>query len=258
MRRLLLTDLDTLLYGLVDDGVPPGQSMYRMSHALEIGCGPGEWTLETARCYPHMQLHAIDPDAALISYARSQANLQRLTNTHFEVADWHDLHAIADESIDLVQVRFVLSLLDPTRWQHALSEWLRGCRSGGLLVWLEPGVFSTNGAAWNEWATLIVRALQQEHRLTEMTMTVIQTLHELSHQPVQHVTHLLELSAGTPNRPLLRLHYESLVCAFHHLLLHTHVLDAEHCTPLYHRMYNELFELSFRAQLQVVNVWVKL
>src|SRR5690348_12462336 len=123
-RRILLPDLDTLLYGLVDDGVPPGESMYRMTHALEIACGPGTWTLETAHSYPHMHFHAIDPDASLIHFARSQMALRHLDNAHFEVADWPDLCSFTEGCFDLVQVRFVLSMLDPTRWQHALREWL--------------------------------------------------------------------------------------------------------------------------------------
>ena len=98
---------------------------------LDIGCGPGSITVDLAALVPQGHVVGIDNGTEVIEEARALASERGLKNIEFQVGDAHALD-FADQSFDIVHAHQVLQHLeDPT---HALREWCRLVKSGGLLA----------------------------------------------------------------------------------------------------------------------------
>lgn len=105
----------------------------RLHSALDIACGPGEWTIEVARAFPHMhQVIGVDISRRMISYASAQAEAQG-RKVAFQVMDVTRPLTFDDASFDLVNARFLLSFLRREQWPPLLKECVRILKPGGIL-----------------------------------------------------------------------------------------------------------------------------
>src|SRR5690348_8946386 len=64
---------------------PERDDIAGIGRILDIGCGPGGWTLEVAFNYPGVQVTGIDISQIMIQYAQTHATLQGLENASFHV-----------------------------------------------------------------------------------------------------------------------------------------------------------------------------
>ncbi|HKF36003.1 MAG TPA: class I SAM-dependent methyltransferase, partial [Ktedonobacteraceae bacterium] len=115
MIRLMIQDhaVTTGMGGPLAEQSDPA-SLHRV---LDIGCGPGGWLLETAFCYPQMELVGIDISWRMIEYARAEAQARKLNDrVEFLVMDVLRPLEFADNSFDLVNMRFGSSFLLVQDW----------------------------------------------------------------------------------------------------------------------------------------------
>src|SRR5690348_16984452 len=66
-------------------GLLPGMdasSLAQVKDVLEIGCGPGGWTLQAAQTYPDKRIMGIDSSPTMIAYARHLVGTHSLVNVH--------------------------------------------------------------------------------------------------------------------------------------------------------------------------------
>jgi ubiquinone/menaquinone biosynthesis C-methylase UbiE len=98
---------------------------------LDVGCGPGNITIDLARRTSPGRAVGIDAAATIIAAARSSAQEQGAADADFEVADVYDL-PFADATFDVVHAHQVLQhLTDPVA---ALRQMRRVCRVGGVVA----------------------------------------------------------------------------------------------------------------------------
>jgi len=98
---------------------------------LDVGCGPGNITIDLAGVVVSGRVTGIDLSADVIELARASLLERDVTNVGFEVGDVYRL-SFADSSFDVVYAHQVLQhLSNPV---VALSEMRRVLRDGGLLA----------------------------------------------------------------------------------------------------------------------------
>ncbi|HEU5380748.1 MAG TPA: class I SAM-dependent methyltransferase [Ktedonobacteraceae bacterium] len=109
----------------------------RTPRLLDIGCGPGDWALDVAARYPHVQITGIDISQLMVSYATTEAANRELFNVDFQVMDALEPLPFADESFDVINIRVAVGFVPRERWSALFSECKRLVRRGGLLISIE-------------------------------------------------------------------------------------------------------------------------
>ena len=98
---------------------------------LDVGCGPGNITIDLAGRISPGRAVGIDAAVTVVEAARESAHEQGVTGVEFEVADVYDL-PFADATFDIVHAHQVLQhLADPVA---ALRQMRRVCRPGGVVA----------------------------------------------------------------------------------------------------------------------------
>ncbi len=106
-------------------GMRPGMSV------LELGCGPGTFTIEAARrVLPDGRVVAVDIQPAMLARLRARAVQMGTSNLDIYRADAYHL-PVADSSVDLAYAVTVLAEI-PDR-PRALAELQRVLKPGGVL-----------------------------------------------------------------------------------------------------------------------------
>lgn len=102
---------------------------------LEVGCGPGFYSLRFAELFPHFEIVGLDPSPRLLAMARAKAEKLSLRNCRFvraEAQHLADFPAVADF---IIASRLFLILRNRRPVLEAMHSSLR---PGGLLFIAEP------------------------------------------------------------------------------------------------------------------------
>ncbi len=136
----------------------------QLTTVLDVACGAGGWVLDIARTYPHLQVTGIDTCKLYLEYAQHLANESGLANAHLLARDMRlldrDTNTFSADSIDLINVAFIASLLLSMDYAALMRSLFRLCRPGGLLRWTEMEFPITNSPAFEQLTALICRALR--------------------------------------------------------------------------------------------------
>ncbi len=139
--------------------LPPEIELEPLSTVLDLACGPGGWVLDVAFEYPEVEVAGIDVSRTMVDYANARARSQRLTNASFGVMDILGPLDFADNSFDLVNLRFVAGVVPVKHWPAVLTEVVRILRPGGWAVFTEGEIGNTTSPAANTLSALISQAL---------------------------------------------------------------------------------------------------
>ena len=121
------------------------------SRVLDIGCGTGQTTRDTARRAPTGSALGVDLSARMLEVARHQATAEGLRNVTFERAD-AQIHPFPTAAFDLVIARTAAMFFGDKRTAFAnLARTLRPHGQLALLVW--------QAAPRNEWVTCLMDAM---------------------------------------------------------------------------------------------------
>lgn len=132
---------------------------------LDIGCGPGAWVVDMAFTYPEMQVVGVDRSEVSISYARTIAGEQGLTNASFYVMDALQKLSFPDESFDLVSAKFIAESMLKSSWPPFLKECWRLVRPGGVVRLTEYEMGFSNSPAHEHLCGLYLKAMFDNDRL---------------------------------------------------------------------------------------------
>jgi len=124
-------------------------------HLLDVGCGPGNITVDLAAAVAPGRTTAADASPEALAKAGALAVERGLSTVDFMVADVHALD-FADDTFDVVHAHQVLQHVeDPVR---ALAEMRRVCRPGGLVAArdgdYEAMTWWPATPAWSTWRSL--------------------------------------------------------------------------------------------------------
>ncbi len=115
------------------------------THVLHLACGPGEWTIEAARRYPHMSLVGIDHNPHILDYARTNATAAQVADrVSFQVMDVLRPLNFPSASFDLVNLRLGVTFIRVWEWPRLIAEMVRVTRPGGVIRITEPQIKHQN------------------------------------------------------------------------------------------------------------------
>lgn len=170
---------------------------------LDIGCGPGDWIIETARTYPDTSLVGIDISTRMITYGRQEANAHGVADRiEFQVMDALRMLEFSNESFDLVNLRLGISFMRTWDWPKLLDEFQRVTRIGGVVRITECDMVESNSPALTRREQLLMQAFynaghffaQEKSGLTRQLASLL-AQHGLGQVQVQEYT--FNYRAGT-------------------------------------------------------------
>ncbi|KAL1916128.1 uncharacterized protein VTP21DRAFT_6132 [Calcarisporiella thermophila] len=114
---------------------PVKESLLDGAIVLDVGCGPGIWTMEMATEYPRSQFHGID----ICDMFPQQI---RPANCHFQIADILKRLPFEDAQFDFIYIRCMSLAVFQSEWPDVISEIFRIIKPGGYLEFVEA-VYNT-------------------------------------------------------------------------------------------------------------------
>lgn len=173
---------------------------------LDVGCGTGDWLIETARTYPNIPLLVgVDISERMIAYAQEQAAaLQVSDRVEFHTMDALRMLEFPTNYFDLVNQRFGQSYLRTWDWPKLLQEYQRVTRSGGVIRITESDtVAECTSEALTRLSHVFLEAFYRSGHLFSPDSDggigkLVDLLKQYGIQNVQSHTYKLEYRAGTP------------------------------------------------------------
>ncbi|KAI8139215.1 S-adenosyl-L-methionine-dependent methyltransferase [Fennellomyces sp. T-0311] len=98
---------------------------------LDVGCGPGAWTMEMAFMYPKATFIGIDQDKFYPQDIKPK-------NCHFRQYNIEDGLPFPDNSIDYIYQRDMNWGLSTDLWKASMREYMRVLKPGGWIELVEP------------------------------------------------------------------------------------------------------------------------
>lgn len=231
---------------------------------LDIACGPGGWVQEVAYAYPKMDAVGIDISRTMVSYARTQAEVQHLDNAHFQVMDATKPLEFPDLSFDLVNARLI-GFFPKAVWPSLLQECLRITRPNGIirLTEIEMGVCGiTNSIAVERLNALVTWALHltghgfsPDGRHMGTTPLLARFLRDAGYQNVQQRAHVMDYSVGTDAHEGFCQNNMVGFKLIQPFLLQAEVTTQEEVDLLYEQMLVEMRSHDFCGLAYFLTVW---
>jgi len=189
---------------------------------LDVGCGTGDWLIETAKTYPTISLLVgVDISKKMLEYAGAQAETQQVSDrVQFRTMDALRMLEFPNGYFDLVNERLGASFLRKWDWPKLLSEFQRVTRPGGVIRLTECDLTENNSPALMHLYDLFLQAMYNAGNFFTLDRRgVIDELANLLNrhglQNVQTRIHLLDCRDGTP---LWQPYYENVRHGFRTLL----------------------------------------
>src|SRR5258708_2172660 len=117
-----LTEQDRLITIGMDGLLPELPDLAGIKRVLDVACGPGDWALDLAQKYQHLQVQGIDIDGGMIDYATTQARAGGLDNATFRVMNAIEPLDFPDNTFDLVNARFLAGFVPQNRLAQGIIE----------------------------------------------------------------------------------------------------------------------------------------
>jgi ubiquinone/menaquinone biosynthesis C-methylase UbiE len=176
-----------------------------LQHVLDVASGKGEWAISSGQAAPNVEILGIERDVRQVEHAREQAKEHGIANATFTVMDPFQHLDFAENSFDLVNVRYIVGLIAAEAWPSVLREFVRVTRPGGVIRLTEAELPITNSPAFAQLGGLISQAFFQtgrsfspEGRLLSITAGLKQLVQDAGCQQVQQGVAATNFSSGTP------------------------------------------------------------
>jgi len=204
-EKMRLEHLAQLLAKSAGGVLPEQLDLSTVSHTLDLGCGPGSWTLDVARLLEANSV-GVDRSPSMVEMARMNAKMLGIEDlASFEVMNITQLLAFADASFDLVHARFLVEALLTPQWSALLLECVRVLKPGGYLLLTEAEWPSTSSSAAEHLARMVMDALWKAGRGFSIDGHALGVTHALPAllrncgvHDIQVEAHLLDFSCGQP------------------------------------------------------------
>ena len=263
LARLINQDaLTTRAMGGLFSGLLP-QQIAGLHQVLDLACGPGGWVLDVAFAFPDIEVAGIDLSYSMVGYANARASSQGLTNASFGVMDITKPLDLADESFDLLNVRFVGGVLLRENWAPFIAECTRVLRHGGILRLTESVDWGAGtGPTFEQMAGLLNQAawrlgygFSPDGRTLGLTPMLPRLLRTAGYQHIQLQTHVMEQSAETEYWADCYRNYEVAYSLLQPFLVKAGVIAQEDLSRLYQQMLIEMHYDDFCALWHFTSVW---
>ena len=175
-----------------------------IERVLNIACGSGDWAIDTAFAFPHMEVAGIDFNPTSIAYANAKVLSQNLQNISFGTMNWLQPLDFSNDTFDLIYGGFLAGLVPRALWPAVLAEFFRILRPGGILCLTDSDTILSNSAATEQVNALFSQASQRagfgfspSGRTMGITPVLGSLLRKTGLCDVQHSAYMLDFSAKT-------------------------------------------------------------
>lgn len=261
MSRLLTMDqLTTRGMGgpLADLPALPEQA-----RVLDVACGPGGWVLDVAYARPESEAAGVDISRTMIDYANARARSQDLKNASFGVMDITKPLDFSDNTFDLVNGRFLTTVLYTDAWEPFLQECMRILKPGGTLRFTETEFMGyTNSAAHERFRNLASLAMKmaghgfspdgQNFGITPVLESLIK---KAGYHDIQSKPHAINFSAGRDAWSDFFRNAEIAGTMGKHLFVKYGMVGQEEIDRLYEQMVIEMHSDTFCGIWTFLSVW---
>jgi ubiquinone/menaquinone biosynthesis C-methylase UbiE len=156
--RLLLQE--RLMTKALGPLLPEDCDSRKITHVLDVACGPGGWAIDVALAYRHMHVVGIDISSTVVAAAQEYAQGDGVSSrVSFRIMDAREPLAFPDNTFDFVNARFMQSCLLREQWPAFIQECARVMRPGGIVRLTEFEVGTTNSLAVGQALFLFGKAL---------------------------------------------------------------------------------------------------
>jgi len=243
--------------GVLPEQPDPGS----FQRVIDVGCGTGGWLIDTAKTYPTIsQLIGIDVSSTIITYARSQAKKQGVSDrVEFHVMDALHRLEFPTDYFDLVNHRMAWSWLRTWDWPKLLQEYRRVCRPGGVIRLTEADLPEGNSPAMMHLHRLLLRATYEAGRLFSAESNGVNSqladlLHRYGVQSIQTRSYTVQYRVGTAEWQDF---YEDMSRVYRTAMpfLRKWTKANEDYETTYQQAISEMQQLDFVATWNLVTAW---
>jgi ubiquinone/menaquinone biosynthesis C-methylase UbiE len=234
--------------------LPEQANVSTIRSVLDIASGSGEWAIEAAQAYPHMQIVGIESDTQMVDSARTQAKARGVDNVNFTVMDPFQSLDIPDSSFDLVNARFIVGLIPAEAWPKVVQEFLRVTRPGGCIRLTENDLPIVSSPAFAKLGGMISQALYMTKRsfspngrLLSVTPALKRLLQDVGCQDTRQVVYVTNFSAGMEAHADLSQDFLKTYRLVQPLLVKSAVTTQEDIEQVYQQMQAEIQSDGFCA-----------
>ncbi len=203
MARLI--NLDRFMTQSMGGALSGVNDLSSLNDVLDVACGPGGWVLDVAYALPNAQVVGIDIGKPMIDYAYARLQSQNIKNASFGVMDITQPLDFSDATFDLVNARFLFTVLHSEAWPPLLAEYFRLTKPGGIIRQTELVAVSTTSSALQKQYALLSRFLHLNgygFSPDGTTIGVDAVLpHLLNHagfEKIRHMVNVQDFSQGVP------------------------------------------------------------
>ncbi|HLJ36235.1 MAG TPA: methyltransferase domain-containing protein [Ktedonobacteraceae bacterium] len=260
MARLM--GQDRLLTKTMGGLLPPEADPSTMQTVLDIASGPGGWVLDIASAYPHISATGVDISHLMVAYAQSQAQVRGVDNAYFKVMNVLEPLGFAENTYDLVNVRFISAFMPVTAWPTLVQECMRILRPGGILRLTDFELPLSNSPAFEKLMGLATRSFQlsklsfsPEGRNAGITFMLGRFLRDARFADIQHRAYVVEFSQGTENHMAMYQDWMIASKLVQPYMVKLGLAMQEELELLYQQMLAEMTEDDFCAVWYFMSAW---
>jgi ubiquinone/menaquinone biosynthesis C-methylase UbiE len=234
----------------------------RFERLLDVGCGPGCWSIEMAQTYPNLSLLVgIDISEKMLNAARKEAIARKVNDrVEFHLMDALGHLEFPAEYFSLVNQRSGISWMRKWDWPRLLQEYQRVLCAGGVVRITEVnGALESPSPAlarlWDMGAQAFYQAgLSFTLSGDGLDEEIVRLLVRYGLEEVQIRAYTLEYRAGTVEGQLF---VEDMLSLFHTMkpFLQKWVRLPGNYEAIYQQMAREIQEPNFVATARLSTIW---
>ncbi len=260
MARLM--GQDSLLTKTMGGLLPAEANPSTMHNILDIASGPGGWVLDVASAYPHISVTGVDISHLMVAYAQSQAQVRSIDNAHFKIMNVLEPLDFADNTFDLVNVRFISAFMPTTAWSTLVQECMRILRPDGILHLTDFELPLSNSLAFENLIGLATRSFQMSQlsftpdgRNVGITFMLGRFLREAQFVDIKHRAYMIEFSKGTENHTAMYQNWMIASKLVQPYLVKLGLATQEELESLYQQMLADMVADDFCAVWYFLSAW---
>lgn len=243
--------------------LPSSIDLASCTEILDIGCGPGGWVMEIARCCSTSRVRGIDISALMTAYAQFCAQTEGLTNVQFLQADARQRLPFPDATFDLVHIRLASAWLNKKLWPAIMQEYWRVVKPGGIVCCVEcENIGITTSVALTRYAALGVEAMRNAQQCfspssdhSGVTVMLPSFFRDAGFHGVKLEAHALPYSFGTSGYRSMVDNLTSALKLMQPFMLRQGVTTQIELDTLYEQMVNDMQKEDFEALMYYLRMW---
>jgi ubiquinone/menaquinone biosynthesis C-methylase UbiE len=241
---------------------PERSNLFGINRILDLGCGPGDWTLAVAGQYPDIEILGVDISQTMLDEASSHAQARGYSNALFRQKDITQPLDFADNSFDLVNARSLVGFMNPGLWPPLLAESRSLLRHGGIFRTTEFSEGLTDSAAagtlWGFYSKALSvtgRSYDPDGRHIGIVNQLPRLLREAGFTNVKIKAYAIDHSAGTPAWEGWYKNYSIVFKLLKPFVLRVGVTTEAEFDRLYQQLMGEMLSDAFTALFLLFTVW---